>query len=242
MASIVLLVLSGGVPYYMLLEKNRKFNNEKIFLLSAFLLLCGIVFSGLIPDEPMRGAGVVALISAAYSVYRATKTTNFYKFGYYLVFVNAPFFLLFKTHGIFYGLSLLVTLGGIYLTAKFYEKSYGSANYQHITGITLATPSIGTFLAFYLIALALYPPFPNALFFFAYIVHTDLSPLWYVTVVFLFFGNFYLAMQVMKTTLFGRPNPNIHYMAMTTKEMAVHATLIAALLIFSIFGFKEAIL
>ena len=43
--SIILLILAAGVPYYLILEKSKKLNNEKIFLISGFLLLCAIVLA-----------------------------------------------------------------------------------------------------------------------------------------------------------------------------------------------------
>lgn len=241
-SSILLLILSAGIPYYIPLEKNGKFSSKQIFLLSSALLLCAIVLSRFVSGEPVAALVILSLASALFSIYRATKTTNFYKLGYYLIFVNAPFFVLFGDEAAVYSFSLLIALLGIYLVAAFYEKHYGSANYQNITGITLVTPCVGTFLTLYLIALALYPPFPNALFFLGALFNSQPDPLWYFTVIILFFGNFFLAMRVMKTTLFGRPNSNIHYSRMNGKEKATHAAIVMTLLIFSLFGLKEILL
>jgi hypothetical protein len=141
-----------------------------------------------------------------------------------------------------YSLSLLVSLTGLYLIAKFYEKNYGSANYGNITGITLVTPCLGTYLTFYLIALSLYPPFPNSLFFLSYVFKSQPDLFSYVVVTTLFFGNFFLAMGVMKKTLFGRPNPNIHYVHMTAKEKIIHAMVLIVLIVLSLFGLKETLL
>jgi hypothetical protein len=185
---------------------------------------------------------VVSFLSAVFSIYKATKTTNFYKLGYYLIFVNAPFFILFEDRGMMYSLSLLVSLTGLYLIAKFYEKNYGSANYGNITGITLVTPCLGTYLTFYLIDLALYPPFPNSLFFLSYVFKNQPDLFSYVVVTTLFFGNFFLAMSVMKKTLFGRPNPNIHYIHMNAKEKIIHAMVLIVLIVLSVFGLKETLL
>ena len=240
--SILMLILGAGVPYYLLLEKSGKFSSKNIFIFSALLMLGAIPLSFYVSGEYTTTFVVVSLASALFSIYKATKTTNFYKLGYYLIFVNAPFFFLFEDHGVLYSVSLLVTLLGLFLVARYYEKNYGSANYQHITGITLATPCIGTYLMLYLIALALYPPFPNSLFFLSYIFTNEANPLWYVVIAVLFFGNFFLAMRVMKTTLFGRPNSNIHYVHMTPKQKAVHTSVVVLLLILSIFGLKEILL
>lgn len=239
---IALLILAGGLPYYILLEKSTRLNSKYIFLLSAFLLLCAVGLSLSVPNEHPTSLIVISLLSAMFSIYRATKTTNFYKLGYYLIFVNAPFFILFEDRGVMYSLSLLISLTGLYLIAKFYEKNYGSANYSNITGITLVTPCLGTYLSFYLIALALYPPFPNSLFFLNYIFKSDPSLVSYTVVITLFFGNFFLAMRVMRKTLFGRPNANIHYVHMTLKEKVTHLFILILLLILSIFGLKETLL
>lgn len=241
-ADIVLLLLAGGLPYYTLLEKSTRLNSKHIFLFSAFLLLCAVFLSLYIPNEYPTSLVVVSLIGAIFSIYKASKTTNFYKLGYYLISLNAPFFILFKDRGMMYSLSLLVSLAGLYLIAKFYEKNYGSANYGNITGITLVTPCLGTYLTFYLIALALYPPFPNSLFFLSYIFTSEPDLLTYIVVIALFFGNFFLAMRVMRKTLFGRPNPNIHYVHMTVKEKIIHSIILIVLLMLSIFGIKETLL
>ena len=242
MPDIALFLLAAGMPYYILLEKISFIKSQHIFLLSAALLLSAVVLSRFIPNEHTSVYVVIALISSMFSIYKATKTTNFYKLGYYLIFVNAPFFLLFENDGAMYSLSLLVSLTGIYLIAKFYEKNYGSANYHHITGITLVRPYIGTYLTFYLVALALYPPFPNSLYFLGYIFNSEPNLLWAIVIITLFFGNFFLAMRVMKKTLFGRPNSNIHYVHMTSKEKAMHLFIVVLLLLLSANGFKEMLL
>ena len=130
-----------------------------------------------------------------------------------------------------YSLSLLVALLGLYLIGRFYEKNYGSANYHYIRGITLSTPYIGTYLTVYLITLALYPPFPNSLFFLSHILKAEADLLWYIVVITLFFGNFSLAMNVMKESLFGKPNPNIHYVDLSSKEKITHTLVVIVLLL-----------
>ena len=240
--SIILLILAAGVPYYLILEKNKKLNNEKIFLISSFLLLCAIVISSFVASEYSSLLVIISLLSAMFSIYKATKTTNFYKLGYYLVFINAPFFMLFiREQGALYSVSLLITLGGVYSIAKHYDKYYGSANYHGISGTTLATPYLGAFLTVYLITLALYPPFPNALFLFSSMIKGEATLLWYIVVVVLFFGNFVLAMRVMPKTVFGKPNTNLHYVDFTSKEKIMHFGIIIILLVLSIIGFKGAI-
>lgn len=237
--SIFYLILSGGIPYYLLLEKVSGFQSKYIFLTSMILLLIVSSSTWFISHEHSDLLVIIALISAVFSIYRATKTTNFYRLGYYLIFINAPFFLLFEDQYATYSLSLITSLIGLYLIAHFYEKHYGSANYHYITGITLIRPYIGTFLTLYLIAIALYPPFPNALFFLSHIIKTKPDFLWYSVVITLFFGNFILAMRVMTKTLFGRPNANIHYVHMTLKDKATHIFVFVMLLLLSIIGLKE---
>ena len=240
--SIMLLILAAGVPYYLILEKSKKLNNEKIFLISGFLLLSAIVISSFVASEYSNQLVVISLLSAIFSIYKASKTTNFYKFGYYLLFINAPFFMLFiREQGVLYSLSLLITLSGIYSIAKHYDKHYGSANYHGISGTTLATPYVGVFLTVYLITLALYPPFPNALFLLSSMIKEETTLLWYIVVVVLFFGNFMVAMRVIPKTVFGTPNTNLHYVDFTSKEKMMHFVIIIILLVLSIIGFKGAI-
>ncbi len=242
MESVILLVLAAGVPYYIVLEAFESISNRAIFLISATLLLGAIIASLYLPNEHVTSYVMVAFVSALYSLYKATKTTNFYRLGYYLIFVNAPFFLLFEEKGALYSTSFLVSLLGIYLVARFYERHYASANYHYIRGITLSTPYIGTYLSIYLISLALYPPFPNSLFFLSYILHAKADLLWYVVVITLFFGNFYLAMQVMKASLFGKPNHNIHYVELNSIEKVVHFIVVVGMMVLSVYGFKELLL
>ena len=237
--NIAFLLLAAGIPYYLLLEKIPGIKSKHIFLISASLLIGAIALSFYVPNEHQTIFVIISLLSAIFSIYKAGKTTNFYKFAYYLIFVNAPFFILFEDKGALYSVSLLVSLTGIFLIARFYEKSYGSANYRYITGITLVRPYIGTYLTFYLIALALYPPFPNSLFFLGYIFKSEPNLLWYAVVITLFFGNFHLAMGVMRKTLFGRPNSHIHYVHMTRKEKATHTFIMILLLAISGFGLVE---
>jgi len=240
--SIILLILAAGVPYYLVLEKNKNLNNEKIFLISSFLLLSAIVISTFVDAQYSSMLVTISLFSAIFSIFKATKTTNFYKFGYYLLFINAPFFMLFiREQGVLYSLSVLITLAGVYSIAKHYDKYYGSANYHGISGTTLATPYVGAFLTVYLITLALYPPFPNALFLLSNMIKEDTTLLWYIVVVVVFFGNFMVAMRVIPKTVFGTPNTNLHYVDLTSKEKMMHFVIIIALLGLSIIGFKGAI-
>ncbi len=240
-ANIVLFLLAGGVPYYLFFEKNRSFSAKKIFLLSVLLLLSAIVLSFYISNDHPVSLVVISFISALYSIYKASKTTNFYKLGYYFVFINAPFFMLFEEKGAFYSLSLLVSLIGIYLIGRFYEKYYGSANYLAVKGITLATPYISTYITIYLLCIALYPPFPNSLFFLDYAFKNDAHALWSIVVPVLFMGNFFLAMRVMEKSLFGKPNTNIHYVDLDTKENIIHLIILAVLLGLSFYGLKEVL-
>lgn len=240
--SVAYLAMAGGVPYYLLLERKGLMSPSQIFLFSALLLLCAVGLSQVVPVDPAPPLVLIAFASAMLTLYRALKTTNFYKLGYHLVFFNAPFFMRFEADGAAYGLSLLAALLGLYLIARFYEKHYGSANYHYITGMTLATPSIAAFLLIYLIALALYPPFPNALFFLNALFHSRPDALWLVVAATLFFGNFTLAMRVMMKTLFGRPNPNIHYVHMNTRDTLMHFMVLLLLLGLGIGGFREVLI
>jgi len=238
-SNIIFLLLVSGVPYYIFLEKSDKFTSKTIFQLSGFLLLCAIIFSLFVTNEHSQPFTIIAFLSAIYSIYKATKTTNFYKIGYYFIFINAPFFLLFEKHGALYSLSLLISLIGIYAIASFYDKHYGSANYLYVRGITLATPLVGIYMTVYLISIGLYPPLPNSLFFLSYIFNSEPDLLWYVAVITLYFGNFFISMRVLEKSLFGKTNPNIHYVDLDSKEKFTHFIIITLLTILSIFGLKE---
>lgn len=237
--NILMFVLAAGIPYYLLLEKFTHLHSKTIFYISALMLVGAITMSYYVPNTHDIYLVEISFVSALFSIYKATKTTNFYKLGYYLIFVNAPFFILFEEKGAHYSSAMLVSLLGLYFIGRFYEKHYASANYHYIKGITLATPHIGTFLTVYLVTLALYPPFPNAIFFFSHVLQAETSVLWYVVIITLFFGNFILAMRVMKESLFGRPDPKIHYVDLTFKEQIPHLVVIILLLGLSIYGLKE---
>lgn len=238
-SNIIFLLLAGGVPYYLFLERSDKFSSKTIFILSGFSLLCAVALTFIIHKEYTTPFVIISFVSAVYSIYRAMNTTNFYKLGYYFIFMNAPFFLLFEGNGAFYSLSLLVSLLGIYAIASFYEKHYGSANYLYVRGITLATPLVGIHITVYLITIGLYPPLPNSLFFITYIFNSQANLLWFVVVITLYFGNFLVSMKVLEKAIFGKTNPNIHYVDLNFKEKVTHFTIIILLVLLSIYGLKE---
>ncbi|MEN8303327.1 MAG: hypothetical protein ABFQ64_04580 [Campylobacterota bacterium] len=238
-ANILFLLLVSGLPYYIFLEKSDKFTSKSIFLLSAFLLLCAIGLSFFVENTHSQPLVLIAFASALYSIYRATKTTNFYKLAYYFIYINAPFFLLFEEQGAFYSLSLLVSLLGLYSIANFYQKHYGSANYLYVRGITLATPLIGIHITLYLISIGLYPPLPNSLFFLTYTFNGDFDALWYIVVITLYFANFLISMKVLEKSIFGKTNPNIHYVDLDNKDKITHIGIVALLILLSLYGVKE---
>jgi len=238
----ILLILFAGVPYFLLLEKSEKFRPDKIFLFSVVLLIIGLCLSSTFPIESSTPFVTVAFVSALLAFLKATKTTNFYKLSYYLIFLNAPMLIVFDVkESALYSISLVLTLFGLYFMGKYYEKHYGSANYHSISGVTLMTPYAGLFLTLYLITLALYPPFPNALIFLHTIIEAPIDILWYGTVFLIFFGNFILAMRVMAITVFGKANPNIHYVELSTKEKFLHLFIIILLCVLSLWGLKEVL-
>ena len=241
-ANILFLLLVSGVPYFIFLEKSKLFTSKAIFLLSAFMLLGAIGLSFFMKNEHSEPFVIISFLSAAYTIYRATITTNFYKLGYYFIFINAPFFLLFEEQGAFYSLSLLVSLLGIYAIASFYEKHYGSANYLYVQGITLATPLVGISITVYLITLGLYPPLPNSLFFLTYIFNAETNALWYLVVITLYFGNFLISMKVLEKSIFGKKNPDIHYVDLDYKDKVTHVSIMAMLVVLSFFGVEEILL
>lgn len=238
--NIILLFLFAGVPYYLYFEKTKSLGKEKILLFSTFLLSCGIVISSIFPHEVSMPFVIIAFLSSLFSLYKANETNNLYKLSYYILFFNAPILILFKTHhSILYAMSLLLTLFGLYFMAKYYERNYGSANYQSVSGITLVTPYAGLFLTVYLTTLALYPPFPNALMFLNGILNAQHDFMWYFIVILVFLGNFYIAMRVMAKTVFGKPNENVHYIDLTSKEKILHLGIVIVLLLLSVVGLKE---
>lgn len=237
-----LLFLLAGMPYYIYFEKTKKLVYRNIFLLSAFLVICGMILSSLYPQQSSMPVIVLAFLASLYSLYNANRTRNLYKLSYYILFFNAPMLIMFETkQSILYGISLLVTLFGIYLMGRYYEKNYGSANYQSVSGITLVTPYAGLFLTIYLTALALYPPFPNSLLFLNAILSSDANIMWYFIVIVIFFGNFLIAMHVMAKTVFGKPNEHVHYIDLNRKEIWVHLIMLIILIILSVVGLREVL-
>lgn len=238
--NLILIFLFAGVPYYMLFEKTIKISSERIFFLSTLLLIIGIILSALFPSEPSTPLVIISILSAMFSFHKASQTTNFYKLAYYMLFVNAPILMMFTLDkSAPYFIALIVTLMGIYFIGKHYEQNYGSANYYSVTGIIVVNPYVGSFLTIYLITLALYPPFPNALFFLHTIFEANVNFLWYVIVLFIFFGNFILAMRVMGKTVFGKPNSNIHYVELNSSEKTIHIVIFILMFLLTIWELKE---
>lgn len=242
LVDLILLFLFAGVPYYVFLEKTKILGKEKIFILSALLVIVGMVVSFVFPQETTIPFIITAFLASLFSLYKANKTSNLYKLTYYILFFNAPLLIMFKTkESILYGVSLLVTLLGVYLMGRYYERSYGSANYKSVSGITLVTPYAGLILTIYFTALALYPPFPNALLFLNGILKSDINVMWYLIVIVIFFGNFLIAMRVMAKTVFGKPNDNVHYIDVAPKERLLHLTIFILLLVLSVVGLQEVL-
>ncbi|CAA6816017.1 MAG: Unknown protein [uncultured Sulfurovum sp.] len=236
----ILLFLFAGAPYFIFLERSKVLGKDNIFLLSAFFVICGVILSNIFPQTPSTAFVIIALLGSLFALYKANKTNNLYKLAYYILFFNAPMLILFETkESTLYAISLLVTLLGIFLIAKYYERNYGSANYQSVTGITLVTPYAGLMLTIYLTALALYPPFPNSLMFLNGILVAEINTIWYIAVIIVFFGNFLIAARIMAKTVFGKPNTNVHYIDLAPKERWLHLAIFIVLLVLSIFGLKE---
>ena len=105
-----------------------------------------------------------------------------------------------------------------------------------------ATPKIGIFLTIYLITLALYPPFPNSLYYLNIILNSNIDIFENIIMVILFFLNFILSMKIMKETLFGKPNKTIHYVDFDLRDEAIHILVVVGLIILSLFGLREVLL
>lgn len=242
LVDFILLFLFAGVPYYVLFEKTNTLGKEKIFIFSALLVVCGMIVSYNFPQETSMPFIIVALVASLFSLYKANKTTNLYKLTYYILFFNAPLLIMFGTEdSILYGVSLLLSLSGVYLMGTYYERSYGSANYRSVSGITLVTPYAGLILTTYFTTLALYPPFPNALLFLNGILNSEINVTWYLIVVVIFFGNFLIAVRVMAKTVFGKPNDNVHYIDVAPKERFIHLAIFLLLSVLSIKGLQEVL-
>ena len=239
LTNFILLFLFSGAGYYLYFEKTKKLSYEKIFFLSVFLVISGTLFLYFSKQEVSIVVIILLFLISLFSLYKANKTTNLYKLTYYIMFFNSPMLMFHTNEAIYYGVSLLVTLFGLYLIGKYYERHYGSANYQSITGITSVTPFAGFFLTIYLTALALYPPFPNAILFFNAILSGETNTLWYFIIITIFLGNFFIAMRVMAKTVFGKPNENVHYIDLCLGEKLIHSLMFVLLLILSILGFQE---
>lgn len=238
----ILLILFAGVPYYVFFEKTNILGKEKIFPLSALLVVCGMILSYLFPQQASMPFVILTFIASLFSLYKASKTNNLYKLTYYILFFNAPLLFMFGTkESILYGISLLVSLSGVYLMGRYYERSYGSANHQSVSGITLVTPYAGLILTMYFTTLALYPPFPNALLFLNGILNAKINILWYLVVIIIFFGNFLIAVKVMAKTVFGKPNENVHYIDVAPKERVLHLAIFTLLLVLSAVGLQEVL-
>lgn len=239
---LLLLFLFAGVPYYMLFEKTNILGKKAIFLFTAALFITGMFVVSKYDFEASTACIVVALLASLFSLYKANKTNNLYRLSYYILFFNAPMMIMFGVEeSVLYGTSLLVSLFGLFLMGTYYERTYGSANYRSVSGITLVTPYAGLILTVYLTALALYPPFPNSLLFLNTIINADIDLLWYFGVIIIFFGNFLIAVRVMAKTVFGKPNSNVHYIDVKPVERVLHLVIALVLLSLSIVGLQEVI-
>ncbi len=238
---LILLFFLAGVPYYIFLEKGFK---KYIFFISAFLLILGLgtmLLFGLDCNQN-KICIIFAILTSLFTTYKALKTTNIYKLTNYFIFINSPVYFLFSLeYFIFFTFSLLITLLGLYLIGYYYEKNYGSANFYSIGGLALEAPFVGFFLRIYLINLALYPPFPNAVFLFNSMLKDKLDFIWYTVIIVFFFGNFFVAMKILVNTVFGKANKNIFYVDLESKERLIHTALNVILLSVGIYGLTEVL-
>ncbi len=238
---LILLILLGGIPYYLFIENKLK---KYTVIFSSFLLILGL-FLSLLWDINCASnvfCVVISIITSLFTVLKASKTKNLYKLANYFIFINAPIYLLFSLkYSVFFALSLIFTLAGLYLISYYYENNYGSANFAGIGGLAIAAPFAGFFLRVYLINLALYPPFPNAVFLFNSMIKSELDIIWYLAIIVSFIGNFLVSMRILTNTVFGSPNKNIYYVDLNSSEKVTHFILILILLIIGLYGLKEVI-
>ncbi len=237
---ILLLILLAGVPYYLLIENRFK---KATFFISASLLILGLIIMLLKGGSKVSEIYIfISILTSLFTTYKALKTTNFYKLASYFIFINSPVYFLFSIdHFIYFTFSLFITLVGIYLVGKYYERNFGSANFYGVGGLTLEAPIAGFFLRIYLINLALYPPFPNAVFLFNSMLRDKLDLMWYTVILVFFFGNFFVAMKILTSTVFGKPNNKFFYIDMETKERVIHTLINVAILLIGIYGLAEVL-
>jgi len=238
---ILLLFLLAGVPYYLVIEKTL---DKYTFFISASLLVFGLMLMLLIDINCSQNKICIltAILTSVFTTYKALKTTNLYKLANYFIFINSPVYFLFSLeYFIYFTFALIITLIGTYLIGVYYEKNYGSANFYGIGGLAIEAPYAGLFLRIYLINLALYPPFPNAVFLFNSMLKDKLDLIWYTVIIVFFFGNFFVAMKILTNTVFGKSNKNIFYVDLESKEKLFHTVLNVALLVIGIYGLKEVL-
>ncbi len=236
---LLLLFLLAGVPYFVIFEKKLK---KQALFVSSLLLIVGLLFMYFLEIRCNSYCVLIAILTSLFATFKALKTTNIYKLANYFIFINSPVYFLFSfEYFIYFVFSLLITLGGLYFIGVYYEKNYGSANYYGVGGLALEAPYAGLFLRIYLINLALYPPFPNAVFLFNSMLKDKLDLLWYATILVFFFGNFIVAMKILVNTVFGKPNGNLFYTDLMDKEKVYHLLICIVLLLIGIFGLKEVL-
>ncbi len=239
MKEFLMVLLLAGLPYYVFFEK--KFS-EKFFYVSFFLILVGLSLLWFFNLQCNYVCIFIALATSIFTTYKAIKTTNLYKLSYYFLFINSPVYFLFSIkYSVYFIISLLITSLGLFLIGKYYERNYGSPNFYGIGGLALQAPIAGLFLRIYLITLALYPPFPNAVLLFNSMLKSELDIVWYTVVVVFFFGNFFVAMRILTNTVFGKPNKNVFYIDFNVREKLIHTLLNITLLVIGIYGLKEVL-
>ena len=62
-----------------------------------------------------------------------------------------------------------------------------------------------------------------------------------IAVVVIFFGNFLIAVRVMAKTVFGKPNPNVHYIDVKPAERVLHLLISLILLGLTVVGIGEVL-
>ena len=238
-SNVILVILLAGLPYYLITERIFK---KYTFFVSSFLLILGLIYMLFTGSYPDAITIFPAILTSLFTTYKALKTTNLYKLANYFIFINSPVFFLFSLdYFVYFTFSLLITLFGLYLIGNYYQKNYGSANFFGIAGLAVTAPIVGFFLRLYLINLALYPPFPNAVFLFNSMLKDKLDLIWYTVIIVFFFGNFFVAMKLLTSTVFGKANPNIFYIDLERKEKFIHGLVTLIVVVVGIYGLKEVL-
>ncbi len=235
---VIFTLFIAGFPYFYFL---KKFKDKNIFYISiSSLIIASFLNIYVVNIEFSPIIIIVSIFSSIFAGYKAYKTSNLYKLSYLFIFINAPLFLLIEAnYTIWYILSVVVTTSSLFNVGKYFEDKYGSPNFQSITSLTHKLPKLSFFLQLYLLSLALFPPFPNFIFLMNILVKSNMDLIVIIVFIFVFLANFFIAMNILSKTIFGKENEKIYYRRMQKEDLASHIFMLSLIISLSIYGLKE---